>query len=132
MDHPPAKRPETFRAWVDLAVEQLRRSASIRKRRLPSWDRVLVIEEENGERTGPGVSLDEFESRFKQVLRRTTRGWINLHVDPIEAGVFLLVVEYISRNDQSAVRVPPEKISVNISGPPIVWFETLPGQKRTG
>jgi hypothetical protein len=91
-----------------------------------------VTEEENGQRTGRWVSVDEFEPRFTRILERTTRTWVNLHVDPIEAGALCLVVEYISRADKSAVRVSPERISVNYSGPPIVWFETLPVEEAPG
>jgi hypothetical protein len=122
------KRRQTFGAWANFAAKQLSSWAAARDRRLPTWDRILVTEEENGERTGRWVSPDEFEARFQQVLQRTTRSWVNLHVDPIENGVLRLVVEYISRHDKGAVSVQADKISVNLSGPPVVWFETLPAE----
>jgi hypothetical protein len=129
MDQSGMNRPETFGEWVDLAVEQLRGWAAARGRRLPTWDRALVAEEENGQRTGRWVSLDEFEPRFQQILRRTTRDWVNPTVDPIEGRALRLVVEYISRTD-NAVKVPPSQVSVNLSGPPIAWLETLPAEEQ--
>ena len=131
MDHSAMNRPQTFAAWADFAIKQLSSWAAARDRRLPTWDRILVTEEENGQRTGRWVSPDEFEARFQQVLQRTTRSWVNLHVDPIENGALRLVVEYISRHDKGAVPVQPNKISVNLSGPPVVWFETLPAEEPT-
>jgi hypothetical protein len=130
MDQSAKGRPKTFRAWVDFAVEQLGGWAATRQRRLPTWDRIVVTEEENGQRTGQWVSVDEFEPRFTRILERTTRTWVNLHVDPIEAGALCLVVEYISRADKSAVRVSPERISVNYSGPLLFGSRLFPSRKR--
>lgn len=121
------KRPETFREWTDLLIRMLKLDRPLRERGwpLPNWNRILVTEEENGQRTESWFSAADFEPRFREILTRTTRSWVNLHVDRVEDGTLYLVVEFISLNDASAVKVAPDRISVNMSGPPRSWLETL-------
>lgn len=88
---------------------------------LPEITSTLVTEEENGKRSSPWSRSEEFETKFHDILERTTRSWVNLHVDSLHDGVLRLVVEYISRDDQSAISIPVDRISVNFSGPEGGW-----------
>ncbi len=121
------KRPETFREWTDLLIHELKldRPAKERGWPLPDWDKILVTEEEDGQRVATWVPADDFDPRFREILRRTTRDWVNLHVDRVERGTLYLVVEFISRDDRSAIKVAPDTISVNFSGPERRWLESL-------
>lgn len=122
------KRPETFRQWIDLLIRQLKldRPAKERGWPLPDWNKVLVTEEENGRRAARWIPADDFDPFFHDVLRRTTRSWVNLHVERIEHGTLYLVVEFISRDDRGAIKVAPDMISVNFSGPERRWLDSLP------
>ena len=106
------ERPTTFRGWVDLCLDRL----AVHEVR-----ETLVTEEKNGKRSDEWTSDREFEQRFQRILKRTTRSWVNLHIDSVDDGVLRLVVEYISRDDQAAVSIPADKISVNFSGPEGGW-----------
>lgn len=121
-------RPKTFREATDLLVHVLKldRPAEERGWPLPTWNKILVVEEENGQRAATWIPASDFEPRFREVLRRTTRSWVNLHVDSVEHGTLYLVVEFISRDDASAVKVAPDRISLNFSGPERRWLETPP------
>ena|SRR5690348_1688322 len=122
------ERPRTFRDSTDLLVHVLKldRPAKERGWPLPKWNNIVVAEEENGQRGETWIPASDFEPRFREVLRRTTRDWVNLHVDRVEDATLYVVVEFISRDDASAVKVPPERISLNMSGPTRSWLETLP------
>lgn len=118
------ERPKTFREWTDFLVHMLKldRPAKERGWPLPNWNKILVAEEENGQRGETWIPASDFEPRFREVLRRTTRSWVNLHVDRVEHATLYLVVEFISRDDSSVVKVAPDRISVNMSGPKRSWL----------
>jgi hypothetical protein len=123
------KRPTTFSGWTHLGIDMP--IGSDAEYVFPSWDRVLVVEEVNGQRGDDWTTVDEFEPRFRAILQRTSRDWVNLHFDRIDAGVLRLVVEYLV-DDSTDRRVPADRISVNLSGPTKAWLDGLPRRSNQG
>lgn len=84
---------------------------------LPSWDRVLVVEQENGERL-PGLTPPaQFEERFRNILGQTSRDWINLSALNVSDGALVVCVEYRIDSARGPSVLSAEQISVNLSGP---------------
>ena len=108
--------------WVDRLVEWLADRTEREGLALRPCRATVVAEEENGQRRSQWLQLDSFEPRFQEILRITTRSWVNLHADSIDSDELRLVLEFISRRDDSAVTVPPGRISINMSGPEGGWY----------
>lgn len=112
--------------------EQLVRLASgfaaDRGRELPPWNRVVVGVEENGVRSDEWTAADDFEPRWRQLVARVARDWINLTVDRVVDGELRLVVEFLSRPrvDGSRFTYQPHQVAVNLSGPSFAWLDSLP------
>lgn len=65
---------------------------------LPAWDQILFGESGFGPRALPWDGrfrpIEEFESRWEQILTATTRDWVHLHLGGVKEGRLLFVVEY--------------------------------------
>ncbi len=112
-----------FPEHVERAIAFLGHTAQRRGKALPPWTRVLVATSENGDPISDWRKGDEFQDRFAEVLQRVQRPWVNLHVGGVADGALLLVVEFFTTGGAS---VPSHLISVNVSGPRVVWLDQLP------
>lgn len=75
---------------------------------------------ENDERSDVWIPMEEFEPRFQDMRRRTTRWWINLNAFRIKEGVLYLVVEYVSLGEDIS-GFPPGKRGVALSAYKLIW-----------
>jgi hypothetical protein len=111
--------PDDFQFIYD-GMNRFLRKPNFPEAPLPNWDRVLVGEMENDERSDVWIPMEEFESRFQDIRRRTTRWWINLNAYRIKDGVLYLVVEYISLGEDMS-GLPPGKRGVALSAYLLNW-----------
>ena len=111
--------PDNLRFTYDRMKRWLRKP-NFPQAPLPNWDHVLVGEKENDELSDVWIPMEEFEPRFQDIRRRTTRWCINLNAYRIKDGVMYLVVEYISLGEDIS-ELPPGKRGVALSAYNLVW-----------
>jgi hypothetical protein len=124
----PEPRPLNF--YVPRLIDLVTDCATRRQRKLPTFSEVVVIEEQNGERLGSWQSVSQFEARFRQILDITKRGWVNANCERVEEDRFWIVVEYLTTDRGSPRTWTSDLISVNLSGPSLRCFESLPGAPK--
>jgi hypothetical protein len=64
------------------------------------------------------LSPAEFESRWRQIVADGRRDWVNLSAHGVWQDALVVLVEAPARGAKGSY--PPDRISVNFSGPPIV------------
>lgn len=83
---------------------------------LPPWDSFAFGEAG----FGPGAlpwdgrfrSLNEFATRWEQILTATSRAWVNLRLTGVEDGRLLVMVEYTT-DDRANRTWPNDAVSIN-------------------
>ena len=111
--------------WI---TERMPSWAADRGRRLPPWNRITVLEDENGKRSDMWIDIEAFEPRFQEILERTSRPWVNVQAEGIEEGELRIVVEYRTEPGETAAGQTwwdGSRISVNLSGPAQSWWDGL-------
>lgn len=121
----------TLAGYVELLIGSLRDSAVERGRELPAWDRVLITEDEGA--TGEvddavWTPLAESEERLQAARTRTTRDWVNVVAHHVADGALYVVIEFLT-DEHGASHLPPDSVSVNLSGPTFRWLDSLPPRR---
>lgn len=81
------------------AVAELVSVASQHAEGSPRWQRVEVFESRVGPGDDPAFTpagpADDYEDRWREVLDRVDRGWVNLRLLPVTDGALGVLVEYV-------------------------------------